>query len=81
MCFSTILTKSVIFDALLSSIKVAIPDEPSAAMQTIADEVIAGNYSIIWHAMPTSYQTDINAIARLAGSKVDPYQQALSMKV
>ena len=56
----------------ISSTTVTIPDEPSAAMQTIADEVIAGNYSILWHAMPTSYQTDINAIARLSGSKVDP---------
>ncbi|MEC8219775.1 MAG: hypothetical protein VX014_04015 [Verrucomicrobiota bacterium] len=56
----------------ISSTTVTIPDEPFAAMQTIGDEVIAGNYSILWHAMPTSYQTDINAIARLAGSKVDP---------
>ena len=56
----------------ISSTTVTIPDEPFAAMQTIADEVIAGNYSILWHAMPTSYQTDINAIVRLAGSKVDP---------
>ena len=56
----------------ISSTEVTIPDEPSAAMQTIADEVIAGNCSILWHAMPTSYQTDINAIAQLAGSKVDP---------
>ena len=52
--------------------KVTIPDEPSAAMQTIADEVVAGNCSILWHAMPTSYQTDINAIVQLAGTKVDP---------
>ena len=56
----------------ISSTTVTIPDEPSAAIQTIADEVIAGNYSILWHAMPSSYQTDINAIARLAGLKVDP---------
>ena len=55
----------------ISSTTVTLPDEPSAAMQTIADEVVAGNYSILWHAMPISYQTDINAIARLAGSKVD----------
>ena len=52
--------------------EVTLPDEPSAAMQTIADEVIAGNCGILWHAMPTSYQTDINDIARLAGSRVDP---------
>ena len=58
--------------AAVSSIKVAIPDEPSAAMRTIADELIAGNCSILWRAMPASYQTDINAIAHLAGSKVDP---------
>jgi hypothetical protein len=56
----------------ISSTTVTIPDEPSAAMQTIADEVIAGNHSILWHAMPTSYQTDINDIAQLVGSKVDP---------
>ena len=59
-------------DAGVSSTEFTLPDEPSAAMQTIADEVIAGNCSILWHAMPTSYQTDINAIAQLAGSKVDP---------
>ncbi len=56
----------------ISSTTVTIPDEPSAAMQTIADELVAGNCSILWHAMPISYQNDINAIARLAGSKVDP---------
>ena len=60
------------YGADISSTTVTIPDEPSAAMQTIADELVAGNCSILWHAMPTSYQTDINAIARLAGSKVDP---------
>ena len=56
----------------ISSTTVTLPDEPSVAMQTIADEVVAGNCSILWHAMPISYQTDINAIAQLAGSKVDP---------
>jgi hypothetical protein len=59
-------------DAGVSSTEFTIPDEPSAAIQTIANEVIAGNCSILWHAMPNSYQTDINAIAQLAGSKVDP---------
>lgn len=58
--------------AAVGSTQVAIPDEPSAAMRTIADEVIAGNSSILWRAMPASYQTDINSIAQLAGSKVDP---------
>jgi hypothetical protein len=59
-------------DAGESSTEFTIPDEPSAAIQKIADEMLVGNCSILWHAMPTSYQTDINAIAQLAGSKVDP---------
>jgi hypothetical protein len=59
-------------DAGVSSTEFTIPDEPSAAIQKIADEMLVGNCSILWHAMPTSYQTDINAIAQLAGSKVDP---------
>ena len=73
--FPSVAMLAVFFTACgagIRPIEVALPDEPSAAMQTIADEVIAGNCSILWHAMPTSYQTDINAIARLAGSKVDP---------
>jgi hypothetical protein len=41
-------------------------------MQTIADEILVGNCSILWHAMPSSYQADVNAIAKLAGAKVDP---------
>jgi hypothetical protein len=59
-------------DAGVSSTKFTIPEEPSAAIQTIADEMLVGNCSILWHAMPSSYQTDVNAIAKLAGAKVDP---------
>jgi hypothetical protein len=59
-------------DAGVSSTEFTIPDEPSAAMQTIADEILVGNCSILWHAMPSSYQADVNAIAKLAGAKVDP---------
>ena len=58
--------------AASSPLEVTIPDEPTAAMQTIVDEVIAGNCSILWRAMPASYQKDINSIAQLAGSKFDP---------
>lgn len=65
----------------VSSTEVTIPDEPSAAIQTIADEMIAGNCSILWRAMPASYQADVNAIAQLAGAKVDPevYDKSLSL--
>jgi hypothetical protein len=65
----------------VSSTEVTIPDEPSAAVQTIADEMTAGNYSILWRAMPASYQADVNAIAQLAGAKVDPeiYDRSFSL--
>jgi hypothetical protein len=59
-------------DAGVSSTEFTIPDEPSAAIQKIADEMLVGNCSILWHAMPSSYQADVNAIAKLAGAKVDP---------
>lgn len=59
-------------DAGVSSTEVTIPDEPSAAIQAIADEMLVGNCSILWLAMPPSYQADINDIAQLAGAKVDP---------
>ena len=59
-------------DAGVSSTEYTLPDEPSAAMQTIADEMLAGNCSILWHAMPASFQIDVNAIAQLLGAKVDP---------
>ena len=59
-------------DAGVSSTEFTIPDEPSAAIQTIADEMLTGNYSILWRVMPASYQADVNAIAQLAGAKVDP---------
>ena len=59
-------------DAGVSCTEYTLPDEPSAAMQTIADEMLAGNCSILWHAMPASFQIDVNAIAQLLGAKVDP---------
>ena len=59
-------------DAGVSSTEYTLPNEPSAAMQTIADEILAGNCSILWHAMPASFQIDVNAIAQLVGAKVDP---------
>lgn len=58
----------------------SIPDEPSAAIQTIADEMRADNWSILWHAMPPSYQADVNDIVQLAGTKVDAdiYDESIS---
>jgi hypothetical protein len=69
------------YGAGVSSTEVTMPDEPSAAIQTIADEMIAGNCSILWRAMPASYQADVNAIAQLAGAKVDPevYDKSFSL--
>lgn len=44
---------------------------PDVALETIIQELADGNGGILWQAMPASYQTDVNAIAQLAGSKVD----------
>jgi hypothetical protein len=51
--------------------KPAIPDAPDAAMETIAQELAAGNGGILWQAMPASYQADVAGIVQLAGTKVD----------
>ncbi|NBB77883.1 MAG: hypothetical protein GVY36_00290 [Verrucomicrobia bacterium] len=58
-----------------------IPDEPAAAVETIAKELAAGNGGVLWQAMPATYQTDVNAIAQLAGSKVDAevYDQSFGL--
>ncbi|MDQ8209213.1 hypothetical protein QEH52_16930 [Coraliomargarita sp. SDUM461003] len=53
------------------SSKLSIPEAPDAAIETIAKELSAGNGEILWEAMPASYQNDVNAIAQLAGAKVD----------
>lgn len=60
---------------------VAIPDEPAAAIETIAKELAAGNGDVLWQAMPATYQTDVNAIAQLAGLKVDAevYDQSFAL--
>lgn len=60
---------------------VTIPEEPAAAIETIAKELAAGNGGVLWQAMPATYQTDVNAIAQLAGSKVDAevYDQSFGL--
>jgi hypothetical protein len=64
-----------------SGASLEIPEEPSAAIQTIARELAAGNGGVLWQAMPATYQTDVNAIAQLAGAKVDPevYDQSFGL--
>jgi hypothetical protein len=49
-----------------------IPDAPAAAIQTVIAEFAKGNGGIIWQAMPVGYQRDVNGLAHLAGSKIDP---------
>ena len=51
---------------------VTIPDAPDAAIQTVITEFTKGNGAILWQAMPASYQSDVNTLAQLAGSKIDP---------
>ena len=50
---------------------VTIPDAPDAAIQTVITEFAKGNGGILWQAMPASYQSDVNTLAQLAGSKID----------
>lgn len=49
----------------------ALPEDPAAAIEMIAGELADGKAEILWQAMPSSYQSDLNEIARLAGAKVD----------
>lgn len=60
---------------------VEIPEAPDAAVQTIAHELADGNTGILWQAMPASYQSDLNEIAQLAGTKIDPeiYNQTFGL--
>ena len=48
-----------------------MPESPDAAIQYVAGELAKGNGTVLWQAMPASYQQDVNAIARLAGTKLD----------
>lgn len=52
--------------------KIQIPEEPAAAIQYVIREMAGGNGAVLWEAMPASYQTDVNSIAQLAGTKIDP---------
>ncbi|MGB0415344.1 MAG: hypothetical protein ACPGKS_00695 [Coraliomargarita sp.] len=51
--------------------KAAYPEAPDAAMQYVAAELASGNGGVLWEAMPASYQSDINKLAQLAGTKID----------
>ncbi|MEO0510621.1 MAG: hypothetical protein AAF065_12260 [Verrucomicrobiota bacterium] len=51
--------------------EVDIPETPAAAIQSIVREVASGNGSVLWQAMPASYQDDVNQVAQLAGEKID----------
>lgn len=48
------------------------PDAPDEAMRMVLGELAKGNGGVLWRAMPASYQKDVNAIAQLAGTKIDP---------
>jgi hypothetical protein len=50
---------------------VTFPDAPDAAMQTVARELAKGNGGVLWQAMPAGYQSDLNALVQLSGTKID----------
>lgn len=49
-----------------------MPEAPDGAIQFVADQLAEGNGVVLWQAMPASYQDDVNSIAQLAGTKIDP---------
>ncbi len=49
----------------------SLPAAPAEAMQYIAHKLAEADGAVLWQAMPGSYQSDVNSIAQLAGSKVD----------
>lgn len=61
--------------------KAEFPDAPDAAMKFIASELSKGNGGILWQAMPTSYQGDVNEIVQLASTKLDAevYDQGFAL--
>lgn len=63
------------------SAEVKIPDAPDAAMKVIVSELAKSNGGILWQAMPASYQSDINQIVQLAGTKIDAelYDQTFAL--
>ena len=48
-----------------------LPEAPDAAIQKVIREFAQGNGGILWQAMPASYQSDVNSLVHLAGSKFD----------
>jgi hypothetical protein len=59
----------------------AISDGPDVVVQTIISEFANGNSGIIWSALPTSYQSDIDGLIHLAGANTDKevYDKSLSL--
>ena len=72
---------SVIYLTACGGSQEKFPEAPDAAVEMIAKELAAGNGGILWEAMPASYQLDVNSIAQLAGTKVDPelYDKVFSL--
>ena len=61
--------------------EVAIPDSPDAAVQTVLSEFAKGDSSIVWRALPKSYQSDVNELVHLLGSSADEevYDKSFSL--
>ncbi|MDB4345825.1 hypothetical protein OAA45_00705 [bacterium] len=70
-CGASDLSQDAAESAVQEPAEIMISADPAAAMETIAKELATGNGGILWKAMPASYQSDVNSIAQLAGTKVD----------
>lgn len=47
------------------------PEAPDAAVKAVLNGVVAGEGGVLWQALPTGYQTDINDLAQLMSTKLD----------
>lgn len=47
------------------------PEEPDAGVTMVLNAVAAGNGSVLWDALPATYQSDVNTLAQLMGSRLD----------
>lgn len=70
LCFSACSEKSET-SAESAAAEFKIPEAPDAAIQYVVREISKGNGAALWQAMPASYQSDVNVIAQLAGTKID----------
>lgn len=65
-------SETVESDAKIDATEQALSGDPETALSFILDAVAEGDGAVLWQAMPSGYQSDVNEMIQLAGAKVDP---------